>query len=233
MLDSRRLLTFRKVPSSVRSPRAAEEPIARSPLSRADPLTRRRLEIRLIDRGPGGLGLTAAGALLCGTRMPSRAGCVWPPSSSASRGRGRRHLAIEAFPSAIATIVPKALVRMRPPSRTSRSASRGHAGGARRRRAQRYAPPRRPLPGRRRPLARPRELERTISSRSRWWRRCPRGTASRADGRSTSDGSRATPGSAVARRPRHRTCLAAGFGPNIAFVARHCSLSRRGSWRPG
>jgi DNA-binding transcriptional LysR family regulator len=115
MLDLRRLLTFREVARLGSFSRAAEELSLTQPAVSQQILSlERQLGIRLIDRGPGGLGLTAAGALLL-----RHADAVSGRLHLATEQLGalvaeqRRYLAVGAFPSAIATIVPDALVRMR------------------------------------------------------------------------------------------------------------------------
>src|ERR687890_2323050 len=115
MLDPRRLLTFREVARLGSFSRAAEELSLTQPAVSQQILSlERQLGTRLIDRGPGGLGLTAAGALLL-----RHADAVSGRLRLASEQLGdlvaeqRRHLAIGAFPSAIATIVPDALARMK------------------------------------------------------------------------------------------------------------------------
>jgi DNA-binding transcriptional LysR family regulator len=74
----------------------------------------RQLGTRLIDRGPGGIGLTPAGALLL-RHADAVSGRLRLATEQleALVGEQRRRLAVGAFPSAIATIVPNALVRMR------------------------------------------------------------------------------------------------------------------------
>jgi DNA-binding transcriptional LysR family regulator len=65
MLDPRRLLTFREVARLGSFSRAAEELSLTQPAVSHQILSlERQLGIRLIDRRPGGLALTAAGALL-------------------------------------------------------------------------------------------------------------------------------------------------------------------------
>jgi len=115
MLDPRRLLTFREVARLGSFSRAAEELSLTQPAVSQQILSlERQVGVRLIDRGPGGVGLTAPGALLL-----RHADAVARRLSLADEQLGalvaeeRRHLAIGAFPSAIATIVPEALVRMR------------------------------------------------------------------------------------------------------------------------
>jgi DNA-binding transcriptional LysR family regulator len=115
MLDPRRLLTFREVARLGSFSRAAEELSLTQPAVSQQILSlERQLGIRVIDRAPGGLRLTAAGALLL-----RHADAVSGRLRLATEQLGtlvaeqRRQLAIGAFPSAIATIVPEALVRMR------------------------------------------------------------------------------------------------------------------------
>lgn len=115
MLDPRRLLTFREVARRGSFSRAAEELSLTQPAVSQQILSlERQLGTRLIDRKPGGLELTAAGVLLL-----QHADAVSGRLSLAGEQLGalvaeeRRHLTIGAFPSAIATIVPDALVRMR------------------------------------------------------------------------------------------------------------------------
>src|ERR687896_730467 len=160
MLDPRRLLTFREVARLGSFSRAAEELSLTQPAVSQQILSlERQLGIRLIDRGPGGLGLTAAGAVLL-----RHADAISGRLRLATEQLGalvaeqRRHLAIGAFPSAIATIVPEALVRMR--------------------------------------AAEP-DLEVSVS-----------------------EGRLEELVAAVLDGILHRTCLAAGFEPNIAFLTR-------------
>jgi DNA-binding transcriptional LysR family regulator len=77
-------------------------------------LLERQLGIRLIDRRAGGLGLTAAGGVLLrhADAVSSRLRLA-TEQLGALVAEERRHLAVGAFPSAIATIVPRALVRMK------------------------------------------------------------------------------------------------------------------------
>lgn len=115
MLDPRRLLTFREVARLGSFSRAADELSLTQPAVSQQILSlERQVGTRLIDRGPGGLGLTAAGALL-----RHHADAVSARLRLATEQLGalvseqRRHLAVGAFPSAIATIVPRAVVRMK------------------------------------------------------------------------------------------------------------------------
>ena len=115
MLDPRRLLTFREVARLGSFSRAAEELSLTQPaVSHQILALERQLGIRLIDRRPGGLALTAAGALLLrhADAVSGRLRLATEQLGALVAER-RRQLAIGAFPSAIATIVPEALVRIR------------------------------------------------------------------------------------------------------------------------
>ncbi len=115
MIDPRRLLTFREVARLGSFSRAAEELSLTQPAVSQQILSlERQAGVRLIDRGPGGVGLTAPGELLL-RHADAVAGRLRLADEQlgALVAEERRHLAIGAFPSAIATIVPEALVRMR------------------------------------------------------------------------------------------------------------------------
>ena len=115
MLDPRRLLTFREVARLGSFSRAAEELSLTQPaVSHQILALERQLGIRLIDRRPGGLALTAAGALLLrhADAVSGRLRLASEQLGALVAEQGRQ-LAIGAFPSAIATIVPQALVRIR------------------------------------------------------------------------------------------------------------------------
>jgi DNA-binding transcriptional LysR family regulator len=224
MLDPRRLLTFREVARLGSFSRAAEELSLTQPAVSQQILSlERQLGIRLIDRGPGGLDLTAAGALLL-----RHADAVSGRLRLASEqlvdlvAEQRRHLAIGAFPSAIATIVPDALVRMKAAEpelevSVSEGTQEELVAAVRDGRLhlvvlfQDAAAPRRDhedlerhdlfeepmvaaLPPRHR-LARQRRIDLELLAEDPW-------TAPSRDGLV------------------HRTCVAAGFEPNIAFLTR-------------
>src|SRR5215213_8669002 len=224
MLDPRRLLTFREVARLGSFSRAADELSLTQPAVSQQVLAlERELGIRLIDRGRGGLGLTAAGALLL-----RHADAVSGRLRLASEQLGtlmaeeRRHLAVGAFPSAIATIVPEAFVRMRaaePDVEVSVSertqdelvaavrdgtlhlAVLFQDAAAPRRdhedldRHELFEEPMVAALSPRHPLARRRRIDLDLLSEDTW-------TAPSRDGLV------------------HRTCVAAGFEPNIAFVTR-------------
>jgi DNA-binding transcriptional LysR family regulator len=224
MLDPRRLLTFREVARLGSFSRAAEELSLTQPAVSHQILSlERQLGIRLIDRRPGGLVLTAAGALLL-----RHADAVSDRLRLATEqlgdlvAEGRRQLALGAFPSAIATIVPEALVRMKagePELEVSVSegtqeellaAVRGgsvHLAVL----FQDAAAPRREHEDLERHDLLEEPMVAALSTRHRLARRR----------RIDLEQLAADPWTAPSRDGLvHRTCVAAGFEPNIAFVTR-------------
>jgi len=114
MLDPRRVLTFREVAHLGSFSRAADELSLTQPaVSQQVAALERQLGARVLDRGPGGLTLTAAGELLL-----EHADVVADRLALASGqldelvAEARRDLRIGAFPSALATRVPRALARL-------------------------------------------------------------------------------------------------------------------------
>src|SRR4051794_31831778 len=114
-MDPRRLLTFREVVRQGSFSRAGEALALTQPaVSQQVSALERQLGVRLLERGPGGPAPTAAGALLL-----AHADAVADRLSQADRqiaelaADDRRTLRVGAFPSALATIVPAALVRLR------------------------------------------------------------------------------------------------------------------------
>jgi DNA-binding transcriptional LysR family regulator len=115
MLDPRRLLTFREVARRASFSRAAEELSLTQPAVSQQVLSlERQLGARLLDRGRGGLRLTPAGELLL-KHADAVSGRLRLATEQldALAAEQRRRLAIGAFPSAIATIVPEALTRLK------------------------------------------------------------------------------------------------------------------------
>ena len=114
MLDPRRVLTFREVARRQSFSRAAEELSLTQPaVSQQIAALERQLGARLLERGAGGLSLTGAGELLL-----EHADVVADRLALASGqldelvGEQGRLLRIAAFPSALATRVPRALARL-------------------------------------------------------------------------------------------------------------------------
>jgi DNA-binding transcriptional LysR family regulator len=114
VLDPRRVLTFREVARLASFSRAADALNLTQPaVSQQVAALERQLGARLLDRGPGGLTLTAAGALLLehadvvSDRLELATGQLEELVAERSH-----HLRVGAFPSALATRVPKALARL-------------------------------------------------------------------------------------------------------------------------
>ena len=114
-MDPRRLLTFREVARLGSFSRAGETLALTQPaVSQQISALERQLGVRLLDRGPGGPTPTAAGALLL-----SHAEAVADRLAQADRQvaelatADRETLRIGAFPSALASVIPAALARLR------------------------------------------------------------------------------------------------------------------------
>jgi DNA-binding transcriptional LysR family regulator len=114
MLDPRRVLTFREVARLGSFSRAAEALALTQPaVSQQVAALERQAGARLLERGPGGLALTPAGELLLehadvvADRLELAAGQLGELTAHAAR-----ELRIGAFPSALATTVPRALARL-------------------------------------------------------------------------------------------------------------------------
>jgi DNA-binding transcriptional LysR family regulator len=114
MLDPRRLLTFREVARLGSFSRAGEALALTQPaVSQQVAALERQLATRLLDRGPGGPTTTEAGALLL-----EHADAVAERLAQADAQLGelvaaeRETLRVGAHPSAIASVVPKAIVRL-------------------------------------------------------------------------------------------------------------------------
>src|SRR5215211_9474472 len=115
MLDPRRLLTFREVANRGSFSRAADALALTQPaVSQQVSALERQLGVRLLDRGPGGPTPTEAGALLLAhadavADRLSQAGAQVAELAAAER----ETLRVGSFPSALASIVPTAIVRLR------------------------------------------------------------------------------------------------------------------------
>ena len=114
MIDPRRVLTFREVARLGSFSRAAEALALTQPaVSQQVAALERQAGARLLERGPGGLSLTPAGELLLAhadvvaDRLELASGQLAEQVAHAAR-----ELRIGAFPSALATRVPRALGRL-------------------------------------------------------------------------------------------------------------------------
>jgi len=114
-MDPRRLLTFREVAHQASFSRAGEALALTQPaVSQQVAALERQLGVKLLERGPGGPTPTAAGALLL-----AHADAVADRLSQAGEQIAelaaveRETLRVGAFASALATVVPAAIVRLR------------------------------------------------------------------------------------------------------------------------
>ena len=114
-MDSRRLLTFREVVHQGSFSRAGEALALTQPaVSQQVSALERQLGVRLLDRGPGGPTPTEAGALLLAHADAVADRLAQADVQVAELAAGEREtLRVGAFPSALATVVPAAIVRLR------------------------------------------------------------------------------------------------------------------------
>ena len=114
-MDPRRLLTFREVARRRSFSRAGEELALTQPaVSQQVSSLERQLGVRLLDRGPGGPTPTEAGALLLAhadaiADRLAQAGAQVAELAAAER----ETLRVGAFPSALASVIPAAIARLR------------------------------------------------------------------------------------------------------------------------
>jgi DNA-binding transcriptional LysR family regulator len=114
-VDPRRLLTFREVVRQGSFSRAGEALSLTQPaVSQQVAALERQLGVRLLERGPGGPTPTAAGALLLAHADAVADRLSQAGEQIAELAADDRHtLRVGAFPSALATVVPAAIVRLR------------------------------------------------------------------------------------------------------------------------
>jgi DNA-binding transcriptional LysR family regulator len=115
MLEPRRLLTFREVARRGSFSRAAEALALTQPaVSQQVAALEREVGTPLLRRGPGGPSLTEAGELMLAhaDALAARLSAADAQIAELASG-GDARLAIGAFPSALATIVPDAIARRR------------------------------------------------------------------------------------------------------------------------
>jgi DNA-binding transcriptional LysR family regulator len=115
MLDPRRVLTFREVARQRSFSRAAAAlSLTQSAVSQQVAALERQLGLRLLHRGRGGVRLTAAGEQLLEHAAALAERLELADAQLAELGTHERHqLRVGAFPSALATIVPAAVARLR------------------------------------------------------------------------------------------------------------------------
>ena len=114
MLDPRRVLTFREVARQKSFSLAAEALALTQPaVSQQVAALERQAGAQLLERGPGGLALTEAGALLLehAEVVADRLGLAEGQLGELVE-HAHRVLRVGAFPSAVATIVPPAIAQL-------------------------------------------------------------------------------------------------------------------------
>jgi DNA-binding transcriptional LysR family regulator len=111
-MDSRRVLTFRAV-AHERSFSAAARALAltQPAVSQQVAALEKELQVRLLDREPGGLKLTPAGAILL-EHADALADRLELARAQLAELAGDERLRVGAFPSALAGLVPKALAKI-------------------------------------------------------------------------------------------------------------------------
>jgi DNA-binding transcriptional LysR family regulator len=114
-MDPRRLLTFREVARQGSFSRAGEALALTQPaVSQQVAALERQLGLRLLERGPGGPTPTEAGALLLAHADAVADRLAQADAQVAELAADEREtLRIGAFPSALATVVPAAISRLR------------------------------------------------------------------------------------------------------------------------
>jgi len=114
-MDPRRLLTFREVANQGSFSRAGEALALTQPaVSQQVASLERQLGVKLLERGPGGPTPTAAGALLLAHADAVADRLAQADEQIAELADAEREtLRVGAFPSALATVIPEAIVRMR------------------------------------------------------------------------------------------------------------------------
>jgi DNA-binding transcriptional LysR family regulator len=114
-MDPRRLLTFREVANQGSFSRAGEALALTQPaVSQQVASLERQLGVKLLDRGPGGPTPTAAGALLLAHADAVADRLAQAGEQIAELADAEREtLRVGAFPSALATVIPEAIVRLR------------------------------------------------------------------------------------------------------------------------
>src|SRR5919108_625542 len=114
-MDPRRLLTFREVARLGSFSRAGEVLALTQPaVSQQISALERQLGVKLLERGPGGPAPTEAGALLLAHADAVADRLAQADTQIAELAQTEREtLRVGAFPSALASVVPAAIVRLR------------------------------------------------------------------------------------------------------------------------
>ena len=229
-MDPRRLLTFREVARQRSFSRAGEALALTQPaVSQQVAALEKQLGVRLLDRGPGGPAPTEAGALLLAhadavADRLSQAGAQVAELAAAER----ETLRVGSFPSALATLIPDAIVRLRermPDVQVEAGEASGEELGAMVAAGELHAavcfqdaeqPPRRPEGTERRELGR--EAMLAVMAEDH-----PLATRERVRVADLAEETWTAPSREALL---YRTCVAAGFEPRISFVTRDVLAAR-------
>jgi DNA-binding transcriptional LysR family regulator len=229
-MDPRRLLTFREVARQRSFSRAGEALALTQPaVSQQVAALEKQLGVRLLDRGPGGPTPTEAGALLLAhadavADRLSQAGAQVAELAAAER----ETLRVGSFPSALATLIPDAIVRLRermPDVQVEAGEASGEELGAMVAAGELHAavcfqdaeqPPRRPEGTERHELGR--EAMLAVMAEDH-----PLATRERVRVADLAEETWTAPSREALL---YRTCVAAGFEPRISFVTRDVLAAR-------
>ena len=229
-MDPRRLLTFREVARQGSFSRAGEALALTQPaVSQQVAALEKQLGVRLLDRGPGGPTPTEAGALLLAhadavADRLSQAGAQVAELAAAER----ETLRVGSFPSALATLIPDAIVRLRermPDVQVEAGEASGEELGAMVAAGELHAavcfqdaeqPPRRPEGTERHELGREPMLAVMAEDH-------PLATRERVHVADLAEETWTAPSREALL---YRTCVAAGFEPRISFVTRDVLAAR-------
>jgi DNA-binding transcriptional LysR family regulator len=229
-MDPRRLLTFREVARQRSFSRAGEALALTQPaVSQQVAALEKQLGVRLLDRGPGGPTPTEAGALLLAhadavADRLSQAGAQVAALAAAER----ETLRVGSFPSALATLIPDAIVRLRermPDVQVEAGEASGEELGAMVAAGELHAavcfqdaeqPPRRPEGTERHELGREPMLAVMAEDH-------PLATRERVRVADLAEETWTAPSREALL---YRTCVAAGFEPRISFVTRDVLAAR-------
>jgi DNA-binding transcriptional LysR family regulator len=229
-MDARRLLTFRTVAHERSFSAAARVLFLTQPaVSQQVAALEKQLGVRLLDRGPGGPTPTEAGALLLAHAYAvadrlSQAGAQVAELAAAER----ETLRVGSFPSALATLIPDAIVRLRermPDVQVEAGEASGEELGAMVAAGELHAavcfqdaeqPPRRPEGTERHELGREPMLAVMAEDH-------PLATRERVRVADLAEETWTAPSREALL---YRTCVAAGFEPRISFVTRDVLAAR-------
>jgi DNA-binding transcriptional LysR family regulator len=229
-VDPRRLLTFREVVRQGSFSRAGETLALTQPaVSQQVSALERQLGVKLLERGPGGPTPTEAGALVLAHADAVADRLAQADAQVAELAVTEREtLRVGAFPSALATVVPGAIVRLReqlPDVQVEAGEASGEQLGEMVAAGELHAamcfqdaaqPPRRPAGTERHDLGTEAMLAVTATDH-------PLATRERVAIADLADETWTAPSR---DHLIHRACVEAGFEPRIAFVTRDVLAAR-------